>query len=108
MWQRRAEFNLLLPVLMAFRHSHPAMAKMEQPQIPAVAEMYRPRALDFLAYLDSELAQRTFLAGEHFSIADITALVAVDFLKPARIDMPDLDHLKRWHKAVSSRPSAIP
>ena len=108
MWQRRAELNLLLPVLMTFRHSHPAMAKMEQPQIAAVAEMYRPRVLDFLTLLDSEVAQRPFLAGDQFSIADITALVAVDFLKPARIEMPDLVDLKRWHKAVSSRPSAVP
>ncbi len=61
-----------------------------------------------MTYLDSELAERPFIAGESFSIADITALVAIDFLKPAPIAMPDLTHLARWHVEVSRRPSAVP
>lgn len=109
MWQRRIELHLLLPVLLTFRHSHPAMREMEQPQIQELAETSKAKAVDFLHYLDGELAQRPFVAGEGFSIADITAFVAVDFLKPARIDMPaDAPHLKHWHPRVTARPSAVP
>ena len=57
--------------------------------------------------LDKELARREFIAGDRYSVADITALVAVDFMKPARLAMPDeLANVKRWHAAVSARPSA--
>ncbi len=108
MWQRRIEWHLLVPVLMAFRHGHRAMRELEQPQLPDVAEKGKINALEFMSYLDSELAERTFIAGENFSIADITALVAIDFLKAARIAMPDLANLARWHGAVSRRPGAVP
>jgi glutathione S-transferase len=109
MWQRRIELQLFLQVLLTFRHSHPAMAEMQKPQIAALAEASKARAVDFLHYLDGELAQRSFVAGERFSIADITALVAVDFLKPAKIDMPaDAGNLKAWHARVAARPSAVP
>ena len=57
--------------------------------------------------LDKELATREFIAGPNYSVADITALVAYDFMKPSRIVMPDnLANVKRWHAAVSARPSA--
>jgi len=107
MWQRRAELEFFYPVAMTFRHTHPAMKQMEQPQIAEYAETMRPRALAFARFLDSELAGRRYLAGESFSIADITALVAADFTKPARIALPDdLTNLARWRADVSSRPSA--
>ena len=107
MWQRRAEFHLLLPVAMAFRHSHPAMSEMEKPQFPDFAAANRPRAVEALRVLDQELATRAFVAGDSYSIADITAMIAVDFMRPAKIEMPDdLPNLARWHKEVSSRPSA--
>jgi glutathione S-transferase len=109
MWQRRIEFHLFLPVLTAFRHSHPAMREMEQPQIPDLAETSKAKATEFLHYLDGELIGRAFVAGDGFSIADITALVAVDFLKPARIDMPaDVPHLGEWYKRISARPTTVP
>lgn len=108
MWQRQIEFYLLQPVLLTFRHSHPAAAKMGQAQIPALAESSRAKVLDFLAHLDGELAKRPFIAGDTFSIADITALVAVDFMRPARIAMPALDNIKRWRAEVAARPSAVP
>jgi glutathione S-transferase len=61
----------------------------------------------FLELLDRELAKREFIAGDRYSVADITALVAVDFMKPARLTMPDdVSNVKRWHAAVSARPSA--
>jgi glutathione S-transferase len=107
MWQRRAEQNFMLPISLAFRHSHPAMVEMEKPQIPQLVELNRPRAIEFARYLDSELAGRRYLAGDDYSIADITALVAADFARPARIDFPaDLVHFARWRAEVSARPSA--
>lgn len=107
MWNRRVELNFFGPVSAAFRHTHPAMAEWEVPQIPEWGEANRPKAVKFMALLDEQLATNTFIAGEHFSIADITLLVSVDFLKPAKITMPEqFGNLKRWHEAVSSRPSA--
>jgi glutathione S-transferase len=80
---------------------------LEVPQVPAYAVAMRPRAISFLELLDKELATREFIAGANFSVADITALCAVDFMKPSRIAMPEnLAHVRRWHAAVSARPSA--
>jgi len=107
MWQRRVEFHLLVPISHVFRNSHPAMKEMEVPQVPAWAEANKPRVMDFLALLDRELKSRPFVAGDRYTVADITGLVSVDFLKPAKLAVPDeLVHLKRWHGEVSARPSA--
>ncbi|MCT9000107.1 glutathione S-transferase family protein [Chelativorans intermedius] len=107
MWQRRVEHGLFMTVAAAFRHLHPAMKGWEVPQVPEWGEANKPKAVAFLYFLDSELAQRPFIAGEAFTIADITGLVAIQFMKPARIDMPaELKHLKRWYDAVAARPSA--
>lgn len=107
MWQRRMELNLLGPVAVAFRHIHPAMKEWEVPQIPQWGEANKPKAVEFLRLLDRELAEREFAAGDAYSVADITGLVALDFMKPARIEVPaDCINVARWHKALSSRPSA--
>ena len=107
MWQRRAEMNFLFPVMMAFRHSHPHMAELEKPQIPQYAEISRARAIEFARFLDAELAKRPFLAGEDFTIADITAFVAAGFTKVGRVVIPDdLVHFARWRENVAQRPSA--
>jgi glutathione S-transferase len=99
--------HLLFPVSHVFRHSHPAMKQMEVPQVPDWAEANKPRIEDFLALLDAELKDRPFIAGDRYSVADITGLVAVDFMKPAKLAVPDrLGHLMRWHSEVSVRPSA--
>ena len=106
MWNRRVELNLYAAVSAVFRHLHPAMRNMEE-QIPAWGEANRPRALDFLALLDRELKDRLFIVSDHFTVADITGLVSVDFMKPAKIEMPEgLVNLRRWHAQVSARPSA--
>jgi len=107
MWNRRCEINFMANVAAVFRHLHPAMKELEVPQVPAYAEAMRPRALEFIALLDKELAKREFIAGDRFSVADITALCTVDFMKPSRLAMPEeAANVKRWHAAVSARPSA--
>jgi len=107
MWNRRVELGLFSCVAQAFRHLHPAMAQMEVPQIGAWGEVNKPRAQEVLKFLDEELAGRRFIAGDNYSVADITALVAVDFMKPARIERPvGLENLARWHEEISARPSA--
>lgn len=107
MWQRRMELNLLYPVAQTFRHLHPAMKELEQPQVAAWGEANRPRVLKMLGLLNDELSQRPFVAGEEFTIADITGMVAVNFMKPAKIERPEnLPNLDRWYGEVSSRPSA--
>jgi glutathione S-transferase len=107
MWQRRMELNFLSAVASAFRHLHPAMKEWEVPQIAEWGEANKPKALDFLAFLDSELAGREFIAGDTFSIADITGMIGIDFMKPARIAVPDeCANVRRWYAAVASRPSA--
>jgi glutathione S-transferase len=107
MWERRIEFHLLGPISQIFRHAHPAMKEMEVPQVPAWAESNKPRVMEFLALLDGELKKRRYVAGDRYSVADITGMIAVDFLKPAKLAVPD-EHtnVKRWHAEVSARPSA--
>ena len=107
MWQRRVELGLLASVAAAFRHLHPAMQAWEQPQIPEWGEANKLKALRFLELLDTELSTRPFVAGDRYSVADITAMIAVDFMKPAKIPLSDaLRHVRRWHSEVKARPSA--
>jgi glutathione S-transferase len=107
MWNRRAEINFFSNVAAVFRHTHPAMKELEVPQVPAWADANRPRVTWFLELINRELAKREFIAGDRFTIADITMQVAVDFMKPGRLAMPEgVDNVRRWHAAVSARPSA--
>ena len=107
MWNRRAEINFFANVAAVFRHTHPAMKELEVPQVPAWADANRPRVAWFLEMLDGELASREFIAGDRYTVADITMQVAADFMKPARLAMPEgVVNVKRWHSTVSARPSA--
>ena len=107
MWQRRMEMHFLLTVANAFRHTHPAMKEWEVPQVAEWGEANRPKAIEFLNLLDRDMADREFIAGDSYSIADITGMIGIDFMKPARIELPqELSNVRRWYEAVSSRPSA--
>ncbi|MEQ1671884.1 MAG: glutathione S-transferase [Hyphomicrobium sp.] len=107
MWQRRVELGLFNFVAQALRHLNPKMAHLEVPQVAAWGEANKPKAEAAMVSLDAHLATSPFIAGERYSIADITALVAIDFLKPAKISMPaDASNLMRWYADVSQRPSA--
>jgi glutathione S-transferase len=107
MWQRRMELHLLMAVAQSFRHLHPAMKDWERPQVPEWGEVNKPKAVEFLRLLDAELAGREFVAGDEYSVADITGMIAIDFMKPARIQVPDeLGNVMRWYRSVAARPSA--
>lgn len=107
MWQRQLELRLLLPIAQVVRHTHPRMAEMESPQVPDWGAANRPTALQAMEIADEVLRDRPFIAGDRFTVADVTGLVALDFAKPARIAIPpELLHLNRWHAALKARPSA--
>ncbi len=106
MWNRRAEIDYFFAVAQVFRHLHPAMVELEKPQIPQWAEANKPRVARIVRIFDEALAKTQYLAGERFSVADITAMIATDFLKPARLSIPeDATNFKRWYADVCARPS---
>jgi glutathione S-transferase len=106
MWNRRMEFNILQPIADAFRQRHDFF-KGRIRQSSEYAQMQRLDAEDALGWLDRELIARRFIAGDGFSIADITALVAIDFGRVSKITIkPDQPNLARWHTEVAARPSA--
>ncbi len=113
MWNAKAEQLGLWAVAEAFRNSVKGLANNAvpgpdpYPQIPELADRGRQRVESFLQRLDDELSARDYLAGEQFSMADITAVVVVDFAAWIKITPPeDARHLRRWHGDVSGRPSA--
>lgn len=107
MWNRRMELHLLACVSAVFRHLHPAMRELEDPQVPDWGEANKPRVMDFLEFLDGELKDRLYVTGDHYTVADITGLIAIDFMKPAKLAVPaELVNVRRWHGQVSARPSA--
>jgi len=106
MWQRRMEFEVLNNVAGCFRNTHDYF-KGRIPQVPEYGELCRETAVKRLAWLDEVLADRTFVAGDRYTIADITALVGIDFGRVTGIRIqPDQKHLARWHELVSERHSA--
>ena len=106
MWQRRMELNLLMNTAGAFRNTH-AFFKGRIPQVPEYGAVCKEAAVKQIAWLDGELAKRRFIAGDRYSIADITALVGIDFGRVSDIRIaPELKNVARWHQEVSSRPSA--
>ena len=81
--------------------------KHEHAQIPELIERGKKRTLEFFTWLDQELAGNEYVAGNDFSVADITALVTVDFAQWIKMQPHDeLVNLHRWYKSVSNRPSA--
>jgi glutathione S-transferase len=112
-WQREVERNGFYGVMEAFRNSVPGLKGRALPgphnyeQIPALAERGRLRVTHFYEQMDGRLAQSEFVAGPRYSIADITALVTVDFAGRAKLPIPEnCAHVRRWQAQVSARPSA--
>lgn len=106
MWQRRVENEVFRNVTGCFQNTHAFFAGRIE-QVPAYGEVCRKTARARLAWLDRELAERPFVAGDRYTIADITLLCGIDFGRVVDIRIaPEQQHLLRWYEAVSSRPSA--
>lgn len=114
MWQRRVELIGFAAAGDVLRNRSRGLAGRavagvteETAQIPELAERGRRTVDRFYRQLDERLAEMPFIAGERFTIADITGLCMVDFAKWSKITIPeDLPNLLRWHEAVAGRPSA--
>ena len=107
MWTRRCEFYLANPIMLSVRHSHPALAALEAVQMPQLAELNRAAAEKFMKTLDRRLAEHEFLAEDRFTIADIVAVVGLDFARLIKYRPPEeLTHLARWLEACRARPAA--
>jgi glutathione S-transferase len=113
MWNARVEQQGLWAMADAFRNSAKglqgrAVTGMDAyPQIPELAERGRARVSQFFSRLDEQLADNDFVAGDRYSMADITALVLVDFARWIKILVPDdAANVARWYADVSTRPSA--
>ena len=111
-WHWRIEFEGLQAIAEALRNGSPAMANRALPgpvdyaQIPALAERGRARVQTFFEALDERLAGRNFIATDRFSVADIGAVVAVDFARVVRVKPGDAHpNLLRWRAAMALRPS---
>jgi glutathione S-transferase len=107
MWVRRAEFTLMQAVGLIWAHTHPFTARVVIPQYTEFGESNRPKALAAMRRFDEALQDRTFLAGDAYSIADIVLLTTIDFAAFIGVAMSeDLSALRGWHERVSARPSA--
>jgi glutathione S-transferase len=107
MMQRRAEASLLDAVGAYFHHATPGLGpKIETYQCAEWGNHQKTRAEQGMQYLDSILATQPYLAGNSFSMADITAFAGLAFADFAKIDIPPAcTHLKAWRKKVAARPS---
>lgn len=107
MWTRRCEFYLANPIMLSVRHSHPALAALEAVQMPQLADYNRAAAEKFMKTLDRRLTEHEFLAEDRFTIADIVAVVGLDFARLIKYRPPEeLTHLARWLEACRARPAA--
>ena len=111
-WNWRVEFEGLLAIAEALRNSAPAMANralpgpVDYPQIPELAQRGLARVQHFLLTLNDRLEGRDFIAADRFSIADITAVVAVDFARVVKVKPGEQHpHVVRWRAALAERPS---
>jgi glutathione S-transferase len=111
-WHWRIEFEGLMAIAEALRNGSPAMANRALPgpvdyaQIPALAERGRARVQQFFVNLNERLAGRDFIASDRFSIADIAAVVAVDFARVVKVKPGDEHpHLARWRAGMTQRPA---
>ena len=111
-WNWRVEFEGLMAIAEALRNSSPAMVDRalpgphNYPQIKELAQRGVARVQQLLVTLDRQLEGRAFVAADRFSLADITAVVAVDFARVVKVKPGDAHpHLLRWRERMATRPS---
>ncbi len=108
MADRRMEWYLMLPLANAIRHTHPGLAPLEQPQFPDFGQSQLAKAKETAVWLDAELQRQPWVAGDRFTIADITAFCTVEFGKLVRFKPAEagLHALQAWRDKVADRPGA--
>lgn len=109
MADRRVELHLLSTIADCARHTHPVLAPLEQPQFADFGRAQGEKMRQTARWLDQQLAQQPYMAGQRFTIADITAFCGLEFargmlkFRPADETMP---HLQEWRDRIAARPSA--
>lgn len=108
MADRRVEWYFLLPIANCVRHTHPGLAPLEQPQFPEFGRSQGEKLPETAAWLDGELQRQPWVAGERFTIADITAFCALEFAKLMRFNAGEqgFSALQAWRDRMAERPSA--
>jgi glutathione S-transferase len=109
MADRRVEWYLMAPLAMAIRHTHPGLAVLESPQFPEFGRSQGEKGLEVARWFDQQLQTQPWMAGERFTIADITAFCAIEFARGLMKLVPadhGLQALQEWRDRVAERPSA--
>ena len=108
MHDRRVEWYWLLPIANGVRHTHPGLAALEQPQFPEFGQSQAVKVRESARWLDDTLAAQPWIAGERFTIADITAFCALEFAKLMKFNpgAEGFAALQAWRDRVAERPSA--
>lgn len=106
MWQRQIELCLFLQIGMCFQHST-GYFKDRMTPVPEFGKVSGINAIKYLNVLEARLAEHPFMAGDKYSIADITALCAIDFARVVDIRLDDKhEHLHAWYQKINDRPSS--
>ena len=109
MADRRVELYLFAGIANCVRHTHPGLANLEQPQFAEFGASQGQKMRDAARWLDGELARQPFVAGERFTIADITAFCALEFGRGLMKFKPGAEgftHLQAWRDRMAERPTA--
>lgn len=109
MADRRVEWYFMLPMANAIRHTHAGLAPLEQPQFPDFGHSQVAKARETAVWLDAELQRQPWVAGQRFTIADITAFCSIEFARLMRFKPAEegLHALQAWRDRVATRPSAL-
>ena len=109
MADRRVELHLFTGIANCVRHTHPGLAVLEQPQFPEFGATQGEKMREWARWLDRTLAAQPYVAGQRFTIADITAFCAMEFargLMKFRPGAEGMEHLQAWRDRIAERPSA--
>ncbi|MFI4935807.1 MAG: glutathione S-transferase family protein [Caulobacterales bacterium] len=106
MWTRRAELMVAMPLMLAVRHGHPALAALEA-QDPQVGARNREGAERAMRLFERRLGESPWIAGDRITIADGVLFIGMDFARMVKFAVPEeMTNLTRWLSAMRARPSA--
>jgi glutathione S-transferase len=109
MADRRVELHLFLGIANSVRHTHPGLAALEQPQFPEYGATQAEKMRDTARWLDGQLAHQPFIAGNRFTVADITAFCGLEFGRGLMKFKPGAEgmlNLQAWRDRIAERPTA--